>query len=38
VKKLFSAKLERRGIFGSDVDIPMAYTAKRDEIFFNIPS
>ena len=37
-KVIFFATLKRRGLFGSDMDIPMAYTAKRDEIFFNIPS
>jgi hypothetical protein len=38
VEESFFAKLERRGIFGLDMDIPMASTAKRDEIFFNIRS
>jgi hypothetical protein len=38
VKRSFFTKLELRGTFGSDMDIPMAYTAERDEIFFNIPS
>ena len=38
MKWLFFAKLKPRGSFGSDMDIPMAYTAKRYEIFFHIPS
>jgi hypothetical protein len=38
VKWLFFAKLKPRGSFGTDMDVPMAYTAKRYEIFFHIPS
>jgi hypothetical protein len=38
VKWLFFAKLKSRGSFGSDMDIPMASTAKLYEIFFHIPS
>ena len=38
MKWLFFAKLKQRGRFGSDLDVPMAYAAKRDEIFFNISS
>jgi hypothetical protein len=38
VKSLFFAKLTPRGSFGTDMDIPMADTAKGDQIFFHIPS
>ena len=38
VNNLLFAKSESRGTVGADMNLPMAYTAERDEIFFHISS